>query len=170
MDDQTFDTVPRLFSTAGSHRTAWRALLGLGLSGAAMGVSERVRAAPKRRPGQICEDGRVRNGDACCGGECCLGRCFVGDEEEFCCTQLHTPPRRGLREPKTGGQSPQAGLLPRGRPRGGALRLCRRWIDRRQLPPPLSGSRRLHRAADRSRRPTAPHSITVSASTRSRRP
>ena len=76
MDHQVFDTVARLFGTAGSRRTAWRALF----AGALLGATTRSAAA------QRCPDGKHL-----CDGVCCPGKCFVkcgGDEDEvFCCTE-----------------------------------------------------------------------------------
>ena len=73
MDHHVFDTVTRLFGTAGTRRTAWRALL----AGALLGTTtQRVRAAP-------CEDGP----HPWCGDQCCPGRCFTTDacEDTLCC-------------------------------------------------------------------------------------
>jgi hypothetical protein len=74
MDHQTFDRLTRLFGTAASRRTAWRAMLGAALFGA----TTRSAAA------QECPDSKHL-----CEGECCPGKCFVrcGSEEEvFCCS------------------------------------------------------------------------------------
>src|SRR5829696_1330239 len=84
MDHQTFDHLARLFGTAGSRRTAWRALL----AGALLGATTRSAAAGPTAP---CKHGKQE----LCGDECCPGRCFVvvsdfGDSIDacpICCTK-----------------------------------------------------------------------------------
>ena len=79
MDTQTFDRLTRFFGTAGSRRTAWRALLGAALLGATTRGAEATRCA---------------NGKPACGTACCPGRCFGNAcGNEFCCTGA---------DPKTG--------------------------------------------------------------------
>jgi hypothetical protein len=73
MDHQTFDRLTRLVGTAGSRRTAWRAMLGAAL----LGATTRSTAA------QQCP-----NGKHLCGGECCPGKCFrdvVNESCDVCC-------------------------------------------------------------------------------------
>jgi hypothetical protein len=72
MDRQTFDTVTRLFGTAGSRRTAMRTLL----TGALLGVTARSAAAA-----------RCPNRKHLCGGACCPGKCFTNEFCEVCCTE-----------------------------------------------------------------------------------
>ena len=79
MERQTFDRLTRLVGTAGSRRTAWRALLG----GALLGAGLREAAASPRCDNANtpqCGSGRER--------ACCPGKCFVRcvDGSEFCCT------------------------------------------------------------------------------------
>jgi len=80
MDHQTFDRLTRLFGTAASRRTAWRALL----VGALLGATTRSVAA------KPCADVRnSRNPRCTCGGaDCEPGKCFINcvDDSEFCCT------------------------------------------------------------------------------------
>jgi hypothetical protein len=72
MDTQTFDQLTRLFGTAGSRRTACRALLaGVLLGGATRGA---VAAS-------------CRNGKPACGTACCPGKCFGNAcGNAFCCS------------------------------------------------------------------------------------
>jgi hypothetical protein len=73
MDHPTFDRLTRLVGTAGSRRTALRAVL----AGALLGATTRSAAAkPCGAAAQLC------------GGQCCPGKCFVRcvDGSEFCCT------------------------------------------------------------------------------------
>jgi hypothetical protein len=75
MDQQTFDRLTRLFRTAGSRRTAWRAILGAALFGATT-----CSAAA-----QQCPDRKHR-----CGADCCPGKCFrdeLNESCEACCTE-----------------------------------------------------------------------------------
>jgi hypothetical protein len=71
MDHQTFDRLTRLFRTAGSRRTAWRALL----AGALLGATTRSAAA------KPCNKGKHL-----CGSTCCPGKCFTNGSCEVCCT------------------------------------------------------------------------------------
>jgi len=86
MDHQTFDRMTRLFGTAGSRRTAWRALL----AGALLGATPRRLAAAPTTP---CTEGKhelcgVGNalGNACCPGKCFADECTG---YELCCTAEH---------------------------------------------------------------------------------
>ena len=74
MDHQTFDHLARLFGTAGSRRTAWRALL----AGALLGATTRSATAAQ-----------CANGKHTCGasGECCPGKCFTNRFCDVCCTE-----------------------------------------------------------------------------------
>ena len=72
MDHQTFDRMTRLFGTAGSRRTAWRALL----AGALLGTTTRsASTAPCHDPKHLCA------------GACCPGKCFRSGSCEVCCTK-----------------------------------------------------------------------------------
>ena len=77
MDHHVFDTVTRLVGTAGSRRTAWRAILGAALFGA---TTRSTAAAP-------CPN--VRNARCTCGetSNCEPSKCFTHDcGHQFCCT------------------------------------------------------------------------------------
>ena len=71
MDHQTFDRMTRLFGTAGSRRTAFRALI----AGSLLGATTRGVAA------KPCGAGRQL-----CGNSCCPGKCFRKGSCEVCCT------------------------------------------------------------------------------------
>ena len=72
MDHHVFDTVTRLFGTAGSRRTAWRALL-------AGVLLEATRHSAAAAP--------CRTGKPACGSECCPGKCFGNAcGNAFCCS------------------------------------------------------------------------------------
>jgi hypothetical protein len=92
MDPHPFDRLARLASMPRSRRTAWRALLGLALSGGAMKAAGTAQGAPKSPRAETCPDHSRCSGDACCGPTCCPGRCFVDElvqefDGEFCCTE-----------------------------------------------------------------------------------
>jgi hypothetical protein len=73
MDTQTFDRLARLLGTAGSRRTAGRALLAGALLGA---TASGAVASP-------CGNGKHPS----CGSQCCPGRCFTNDAcgDQLCC-------------------------------------------------------------------------------------
>jgi hypothetical protein len=78
MDHQTFDRLTRLFGTAASRRTTWRALL----TGALLSATTRSAAA------QRCPDSKHL-----CGNQCCPGKCFTGEINKsctVCCTEPNT--------------------------------------------------------------------------------
>ena len=74
MDHQTFDRLTCLFRTAGSRRTAWRALLAATL----FGVAPRGTTATPTAP--------CKKGKHLCGTKCCPGKCFTNGSCEVCCT------------------------------------------------------------------------------------
>jgi hypothetical protein len=91
MDPRVFDHLTRLLPAPRSRRAAWRALLGLALSGGAANTTmAAVRRVPSGPRGEPCDDGSICSGDACCGDTCCPGRCFVDEStstpRNFCCT------------------------------------------------------------------------------------
>jgi hypothetical protein len=78
MDHQTIDRLARLFATAASRRTTWRAMLGAAL----FGVTTRSAVA------QRCPDSKHLCGGE--RGECCPGTCFRDEFNpscEACCTE-----------------------------------------------------------------------------------
>ena len=77
METQTFDRLTRLFGTAGSRRSAWRAVL----AGAFLGVTRRHAAAAPcgTDPNARCSCGTTR--------DCDPGKCFTHEcGDQFCCT------------------------------------------------------------------------------------
>ena len=75
MDHQTFDRLTRLFGTAESRRTTWRALL----AGALLGAAPRRLTAAPTTP---CTNGKHE----LCGRQCCPGKCFTNGSCAVCCT------------------------------------------------------------------------------------
>src|SRR5215204_2332377 len=77
MDHQTFDRMTRLFGTAGSRRTAMRALI----AGAFLGATTRgaVAAPCGKSPNARCTCGTTR--------DCDPSKCFTHDcGDQLCCT------------------------------------------------------------------------------------
>jgi hypothetical protein len=82
MEHQTFDRLTRLFGTAASRRSAWRALL----ASALLGVTTRSVAA------EPCDNVRNSNSRCTCGetSTCEPGKCFTHDcGHQRCCTAEH---------------------------------------------------------------------------------
>jgi hypothetical protein len=80
MDHQTFDRMTRLFGTAGSRRTALRALI----AGTLLGATTRGAAAkPCNKGKHLCGVGERQ--------ECCPGKCFEHEcsGHQLCCTAEH---------------------------------------------------------------------------------